>query len=194
MASDDAARSDPLRRALEELADVLPVHQVNYALIGGIAAGMRGQQRFTDDIDLLLTVPQLRLPGLLEALVERGFACDVLPTVREWLQHHMVVLMYGDVRVDWLKPVLPIYQHVLDAATSGEWQGRKVRVVTAEGLILLKLLAGRPQDLVDVNALLAANQGRLDMDWIEREWLGVFAADDPRWQSFRLAVAEYYDR
>jgi len=194
MANDEAALPDPLVRAVQELADVLPAHQAHYALIGGIAAGMRGQQRFTDDIDLLLTVPQLQLPGLLEALIKRGFACDVVPTVREWIQHHMVVLKYGDVRVDWLKPVVPVYQHVLDAATVGVWRGREVRVATAEGLILLKLLAGRPQDLVDVNALLAANQGRLALDWIEREWLTVSVTDDPRWLQFQKAVAEYYDR
>jgi hypothetical protein len=98
------------------------------------------------------------------------------------------------VRVDWLKPVVPLYQHVLDTATAGAWEGRQIRVASAEGLILLKLLASRPQDLVDVHALLAANQGRLDLDWIEREWLTVFTTDDLRWQKFGEAVAEYYRR
>jgi hypothetical protein len=96
--------------------------------------------------------------------------------------------------VDWLKPVVPIYQHVLDAATSEKWRDRELRVATAEGLIVLKLLAGRAQDLADIDSLLAANQGRLDLDWIEREWLTVFNTDDPRWQRFRQSVAEYYDR
>ena len=194
MASDEPRLSELLLRAVDELANVLPAHQAQYALIGGIAAGMRGRQRFTDDIDVLLTVPQLQLPGLLESLVERGFSCDVLPTVREWIQHHMVVMSYHGVRMDWLKPVFPIYQHVLDAATSEKWRDRELRVATAEGLIVLKLLAGRTQDLADIDSLLAANQGRLDLDWIEREWLTVFNTDDPRWQRFRQSVAEYYDR
>src|SRR4051812_25025206 len=94
MAGDESLLPQPPVRALGELAEVLPVHQARYALIGGIAAGVRGRRRYTDDIDLLLTVPQLRLPGLLEALVERGFTCDVIPTVREWTQQHMVVMSY----------------------------------------------------------------------------------------------------
>ncbi len=45
-----------------------------------------------------------------------------------------------------------------------------------------------------INALLAANQGGLNLDWIEKEWLAIYPMDDPRWQNFRAAVAEYYDR
>jgi hypothetical protein len=39
-----------------------------------------------------------------------------------------------------------------------------------------------------------ANRGRLDLDWVEREWLTLFPTDDPRWARYRAAVAEYYDR
>jgi len=194
MASDETPLPELLLHAVDALADVLPAHKARYALIGGIAAGMRGRLRYTDDVDLLLTVPQLQLPGLLEALIERGFSCDVVPTVREWAEHHMVVLRYSDVRVDWLKPVVPVYHHVIDTATAEPWRGRQLHVASAEGLILLKLLASRPQDQLDIDTLLAANKGRLDLDWVEREWLTVFPTDDPRWQHFRQSVAEYYDR
>ena len=71
--------------------------------------------------------------------------------------------------------------------------GRPVRVATAEGLILLKLLASRSRDVTDIEALLATNQGRLDLAWVEQEWLTLFEADDPRWVRFRQAVAEHYD-
>ena len=168
MAADEPTLPELLLHAIDELADTLPAYQARYALIGGVAAGMRGRLRYTDDVDLLLTVPQLMLAGLLEALVARGFTCDVVPTVREWVEHHMVVMRYRGIRVDWLKPVVPLYQHVIDSATPEDWRGRTIHVASAEGLILLKLLAGRAQDLLDIDTLLAANQGRLDLGWIER--------------------------
>lgn len=106
----------------------------------------------------------------------------------------MIVMHYHGVRMDWLKPVVPIYQHVLDAATPEIWRGRELRVASAEGLIVLKLLAGRPQDLVDIDSLLAANRNRLNLNWVEQEWLTLYGSDDPRWLRFRQSVAEYYDR
>jgi hypothetical protein len=52
-------------------------------------------------------------------------------------------------------------------------------VATAEGLVLLKLLAFRLQDQTDVEALVASNP-TLDLDWIRGEWAAIFPLDDPR--------------
>jgi len=169
MASEPAVSRDLLDGALE-LADALSKASVRYALIGGLAAGYRTQARFTKDLDFLLQVPQLQLPGVLEELRRRGFDCDLSTTIREWTQHHMTTLSFRGVRVDWLKPVVPAYQHVLDRATEEIWQGRPIRVASAEGLILLKLSAWRTQDQLDIENLVAAHKDTLDLDWIRAEW------------------------
>ena len=57
---------------------------------------------------------------------------------------------------------------------------RPIRIATAEGLILIKLLAYRAQDVVDIENLVAAHRDTLDLDWIRAEWQTVAAADDPR--------------
>jgi hypothetical protein len=62
-------------------------------------------------------------------------------------------------------------------------------VATAEGLILLKLLAFRLQDQTDVEALVAANQAVLDVDWIKAEWQTIFEPEDPRMRWFLGLVA-----
>ena len=87
-------------------------------------------------------------------------------------------------RVDWLKPLLPAYRHVLESSRMESGPEGPIRVATAEGLILLKLLAFRLQDQTDVEALVAANQGALDIDWIKAEWRSVFEGADPRIQWF----------
>jgi hypothetical protein len=194
MADDPDVLPEPLLETVRVLAEELAKSQAHYALIGGIAAGVRGRARFTDDVDLLVALPQICLPNLLESLIRRGFSIDLLPTIREWTQHHMIVMRYGDVRVDWLKPVVPLYQHVLDKAVTESWNGRGLRIASAEGLILLKLIASRTQDLADVESLLVANRGRLDLSWIEQEWCTLFDTADRRWQRFQEAVKEYYER
>jgi hypothetical protein len=177
--------------SMEDLLDGMAVtaaaleqHGATYALIGGMATGYRSQPRFTKDLDFLLRIPQLSLPGLLETLEHKGCQFDQLATIREWTQHHMVVLSYHGIRIDWLKPVIPAYQHILDKATDETWLGRRVRVASPEGLILMKLLAGRTQDWLDIENLVAAHSDALDVAWIRSEWQTLADPGDPRMVRF----------
>jgi len=184
----DVSIGEELWHALVESADAMARSDVEYALIGGIATGLRSQPRFTKDVDFLLHVPQLVLPVLLGDLQARGFAFDLSATIHDWNRHHMVVLFYKGLRVDWLKPMLPIYQHVLDVASDEILGGRPVRVASIEGLVLLKLLAFRNQDLVDIENLIAASVGKIDLGWIRREWQTVAQIDDPRMLQFEKMI------
>ena len=180
MANDSPISVEDLHQGLTLAAAALAHYHVPYALIGGVATGYRSQPRFTKDLDFLLNVPQLVLPQLLEDLKRRGFEFDTLDTIREWTQHHMVMLSFHGIRVDWLQSVIPAYVHVLDHATEETWLNQPIRIASAEGLILLKLLAFRPQDQVDIQNLVAAQRDSLDLDWIRAEWQTVMSLDDPR--------------
>jgi nucleotidyltransferase AbiEii toxin of type IV toxin-antitoxin system len=184
MADKPAVSVELLRAGLTTAAEVLAQNHVNYAVIGGMAAGYRSQPRFTKDVDFLLNIPQLGLPPVLDELVGRGFSFDLLTTIREWTQEHMTVLSYHGIRIDWLKPVIPAYQHVLERATEETWFEHRIRVASAEGLILLKLLAFRTQDQVDIENLVAAHRDHLDLAWIQAEWQTLAGLDDPRMQRF----------
>jgi Nucleotidyl transferase of unknown function (DUF2204) len=181
-----------LLTALSELTQALDETGTAYALIGGLAAGYRSRPRFTQDVDLLVQIPQLILPGLLDKLQKRGFQFDTTTVIREWNAEHMTVLSFSGVRIDWLKPVLPCFQHVIDTAQEETWGGTTVRIASAEALVLMKLLSFRQQDLVDIESLLAANRGELDLEWIRRELAPVMPADDPRLDRFKELVDEFY--
>jgi hypothetical protein len=166
-------------RAVETLAEVFEARSTNYALIGGLAFVLRGRPRFTQDVDVLLEVPQLVLPGLLQDLTDRGFDLDQLTVIKQFVQEHMTSFQFGRVRIDWLKPVLPLYSRTLAYAVPVEWTaGRRVRVATAEGLILTKMVAFRPQDQLDIDTLLTANRDEIDIELIREEW-APFAATEP---------------
>lgn len=174
----DAA--DAIETALVETVAALVKRDVSYALIGGLATGYHSRPRYTKDIDMILDVPQLALPALLEELRNRGFEFDEREVIAEFGRHHMAVLWREGVRLDWLKPVLPLYRHVLEKAREEQGPSGPIRVATPEGLILLKLLAHRLQDQTDIEALVAANRGALDLEWIKAEWQTIFSLDDPR--------------
>jgi hypothetical protein len=184
MASELPTFEPDMLAGLTAFTQAMARHQVAYALIGGMATSYRAQPRFTKDLDFLLAVPQLVLPILLEDLAAHGFTMEVAGVIEEWTRHHLATVSFHGTPVDWLKPVLPVYQHVLEGAKEESWLGRRVRIATAEGLILLKLLAFRAQDLADIESLVAAHRDHLDVSWICSEWQTVADLADPRMQRF----------
>ena len=109
MAAENDSLGNDFVRAVELLADTFTARSIRYAVVGGLATALRGRPRFTQDIDVLLDVPQLALPELLDELARLGFLFDRDTVIREYVGEHMTVLRFGVVRIDWLKPVLPLY-------------------------------------------------------------------------------------
>jgi hypothetical protein len=179
-----------LSQAFEALVTTFDERRVRYAIIGGIATIQHTRVRTTDDIDALLTVPQIALPGLFETLQARGFDIDTIKSIREFRDDGLTTVRYKGVLIDLMRPVLPVYAHVLDRAIDAQVLGRKVRVSSAEGLIVMKLIAMRPQDEVDVRDLLGAYAGRLDLDFIRAELDTCTRAEDPRRAKFEQWVRD----
>jgi hypothetical protein len=69
---------------------------------------LRGRPRFTQDVDLLLDVPQLALPGLLDDLARLGFAFDASKVIREYVREHVTAMRFETTCIDWLRPVLSL--------------------------------------------------------------------------------------
>jgi hypothetical protein len=179
MAVEQDLLGDDLIRAVELLADTFAAQSIRYALVGGLATMLRGRPRFTQDVDVLLDVTQLALPRLLEELARLGFVFDTAKVIREYVYEHMTVFRFGSVRIDWLKPVLPLYSRTLAEASSLTWtQGHALRVATAECLILTKLVSFRPQDQADIETLLTANRDELDVGLIRQEWSKVATGEE----------------
>jgi hypothetical protein len=182
--------ADELIRAVELLGDVFAAKSIRYALVGGLATAMRGRPRFTQDVDVLLDVSQLALPGLLDELIRQGFTLDAAAVIREYVREHITAFHYGSVRIDWLKPMLPLYARTLAEASSLTWtEGHEVRVAKAEGLILTKLVAFRPQDQADIETLLVANRNEIDVSLVRQEWSKVAKGEEARTAWLEDAIA-----
>ena len=183
---------EPLELVLKDVARCFESRGVHYALIGGVATGIRSQIRATEDIDFIVEMPQILLPRVLEDLQSLGFDMDLTEVIRRWSQEHMIVLSCRGVRMDWIKPLISIYKHVIDTAVAATGELGTIRIATAEGLILTKLIAWRTQDQADIERLLAAHRGQLDLDYIRREWLSVGESDDARMRRFDEMLAQFY--
>ena len=160
------------------VAEVFARRQVRHALIGGLAVSIRGQPRATKDADFIIQVPALAFPGLLEDVVAIGGQLDVMDTLRRWPVERFTAFPLDGVRIDWMQPILPVYAKVLDMAEPRPFGDQTLRVATAEGLILTKLLAFRTRDQLDIETLLHANRESIDLPLIRGEW-APFAATEP---------------
>jgi Nucleotidyl transferase AbiEii toxin, Type IV TA system len=178
-------------RAVESMAEAFEARSVRYALIGGLAITVRGRPRFTRDVDFLLEVPQVVLPNLLDDLTERSFVLDPAVVIRQFVGEHVATFTFAGVRIDWLKPVLPLYARTLADAALLEWtQGHTVRVATAEGLVLTKMVAFRPQDQIDIDGLLTANRDTIDVGLIRTQWSPFADSESERTAWLEAAIAK----
>ena len=149
--------------ALARAAAVLEQHVVGFALVGGLAVSVRGEVRFTRDVDLAISVAndQAVERVVLEfsadgytprALVEQD-AVGRIATVR--------LLGPDGITVDLLAASSGIEPEVVASAGPIEVApGLTVAVARAEELIALKVLAlsdKRPQDGIDLDGLLRTN-------------------------------------
>ena len=152
---------------------------LDYAVIGGIALQFWGEPRFTHDLDVTVQ-DKLDLPELVKLTTE-AFGSRVPNPQRFARDTRMLLLSVGGVDVD-VAVALRGYEDSLFARTRAieVGQGKRLTICSAEDLIIHKALAGRPQDLADIQGVIVRQGKKLDARYIRR-WLGEFSRtlDDP---------------
>jgi len=146
-----------LRAELLGLVDRLAAARVEYAICGGVALAIHGYPRFTKDIDLL--VRREDLERVVSTVAVLGFTLDAGllpfdaggPRARE--VRRISKAEGGEVLTLDLLLVSPVLQGVWRSRGTFEWEGRRVSVVSRAGLIEMKRLTGREQDLLDARRL-----------------------------------------
>ena len=154
------------RDALATLASLLDRLGIRWMLIGAIAANRyRITTRLTQDIDLLLGDMSAGLASLERALADAGWSLRRALPGGEILRLRHPELGAADLIVAGTD-----YERTALARAREERLGAlNVRIAAPEDVIVLKLIAGRAQDVADIEAIFAAKP-RLDEAYIE-EWV-----------------------
>jgi hypothetical protein len=160
-------------RKLLETASLELRTPTRFALIGGLAVATWGVIRATQDIDFLadsepspIGEPRLRdrLKNFLEERNSQaewrvGDHDDPIPL----LLRVELPSTYGRIGADILWAHRRWQQDGLRRAIAVELEGEKIPVLHPEDLILMKLDAGGPQDLLDVQRLLSSPGSQVNM-------------------------------
>ena len=144
---------------LEAVLDALAGATIEYALCGGLAVAVHGHPRATMDIDIM--VPPDQLAMALRAVQAIGFD---LPTrtmtfgLRTGMPREIQRVSKNEPTTGGLLSLdlLVVGAALADAwadRISVRWRDRDLSIVSRGGLIAMKRLAGRPQDLADIAIL-----------------------------------------
>jgi hypothetical protein len=151
-----------------------------------------GYVRATQDIDILIVVPDIRLPEVFAVVRRRGFHGEDAELLRALREHQVAELRSGTVAVQILRPALPYHHTVLRRAVELPVAGQSVPFVTREDLIVLKLLWHRTKDVADVQALLVAADSALDVDYLRDAFGQLLPDDDPRHQELDDLLTRFW--
>jgi hypothetical protein len=144
------------------LVERLVAGQVDFVVIGGIAAVIHGSATITRDLDVAYATDEENLERLGAVLVAlgarlRGVTEDVpfVPDGRTLRRTRVLTLDTPDGRLDVLADPdgSPGYELLRERALAADLDGIVVRIASLDDLIAMKKAAGRPKDLVAVEEL-----------------------------------------
>ena len=165
--------------AAQAVLAALDAARLPACLIGGMVVSRWGQA--TTDADFSVLAPYGDEEHVLDTLLTRFRPRT--PGARAFaLERRVFLLETADgVKIDVALAAFPFELEAIDTATS--WKlapGVALRTCSAEHLVVYKLVAARPQDLIDVEGIVRRQGRRLDVDRIRR-WGQEFAElkEDP---------------
>lgn len=159
-----------LAESLEQLRKFLERRKWRHCLIGGLAANQWGEPRFTQDIDVVVFSgigdEAAFVDGLLEVFAPRPGVRDA----REFALQNRVLLLTSaaGVPIDISLGALEFEDQMMTrAAAMTVIEGQQFRVASAEDIIVMKTIAGRPQDWQDITGIIVKQNAKLDWDYID---------------------------
>lgn len=184
-------------RALAEIAGWLAARRVPFALVGGLAVSIRGEVRFTRDVDLALSLSEQQLESLVRDLRAGGYGIGALveyETAGRTATVRMVTR--AAVNVDLIVATCGIEPEIVGRATPVEFPGvGMLPVASAEDLLIMKVLAftdRRRHDLADAVGLVLAT-ATLDLAAVRAGLALVRARGSDRGQDLDAKLARVLD-
>lgn len=141
-------------------------------IIGGIAASLLGKPRFTADLDAVILLSIEKLPELIHAAREQGITTRFADAESFAQKNRVLLLQHQDsgINIDLSLGMLPFEVEMVARSQEVTVGNLHLRLPSPEDLIILKAVAHRPQDLLDIQSV-AASHPDLDKKriqfWVE---------------------------
>lgn len=166
----------PLQSPLVAVQRLLERFDNQGVVIGGVAASVLGTPRLTADVDAILLLSVNSLPKLLEVAGELGLVPRIADAEQFARRNRVVLLRHAEsgISVDVSLGMLPFEEEVVARSRVCQIGDIELRLPTPEDLIVLKAVAHRPKDLLDIAEIFKSHPD-LDRARIKR-WVREFVA------------------
>ncbi len=127
-----------------------------------------GERRFTRDVDVTLMCPFGSEDEVSAPLLNAGYLGRI-SDAQEFARRNRVLLLqsHDGIPIDVALAALPFEQTMIDRSSFFEFEGEcALRTCSAEDLMILKLFAFPPRDLVDVDTIAIRHRTKLDWRYI----------------------------
>jgi len=165
----------PLMNPLGALQQLLEKYKGRSIIIGGVASSLLGKPRLTADLDALILMRVDELPDLINNAEMVGFEGRI-PDVLKFAQRNRIVLLLHEetgTNIDISMGLLPFEDEMVSRAQQFQIGELILNLPTPEDLIILKAVAHRPKDLLDIQGIID-NHKVMDYERIEN-WIKQFA-------------------
>jgi hypothetical protein len=162
--------SSPLADLLAAASAAFAELRVRWYLFGAQAAIVHGSARLSADVDVTVELVATPVGALIDALERHGFRTRVADAARFADDNRVLPVEHATagMPLDIVLAGPGLEELFLDQAEPREVAGVRIPVARAEHIVIMKILAGRPKDLDDASAIIAAQADRLQIADIEQ--------------------------
>ena len=177
-----------------EVSRILAGAGIGHALGGALALGFHAEPRGTLDADINIFVDADAPGEALDALSDGGIAIERDAAIANIASRGDLYLRHRGCRLDLFFNSIPFHAQAARRTTEVTLLGARVPILSAEDLIVLKLLFNRHKDIADVERIMACAGDTLDADYI-RHWLvECVGGDDARLTTLRALLNEAWSK
>lgn len=147
---------------LQKICACFEKYKIPYAIVGGYAVALLGAARGTVNVDFITRLEEQIFVKIEEAFNSLGFlsrlpvtAKDVFAFRREYIEkRNLIAWSFYNPRNPLEIVDIIITENLDDFTTVNRTlDGQKIKVLSKADLIRMKKKSGRPQDLIDIEAL-----------------------------------------
>lgn len=157
-----------LDKLLKKIVTLLDREGLDYFCIGGLAVGLLGEPRMTQDIDLILFIDKQELSGFLKKARKAGFVFSEKQAIYDANRRGAFKLVFCGLWVDIIIASTEFERSALGRRKRVKLAGVEIFLPSPEDFILLKIVPGRDKDLLDAKTVVERHEGRLDKKYLEK--------------------------